>query len=271
MALPSSGVLTLDDIQTEFGGTNPIDLSDYYRGGGLVPNSALNAAIPTSGAISVGDFYGATNVINLNFAITFTGSVVNGTSIPIGTARVTRMVHIHGNTITVPTSGTIGGVTATFISAPSGSGVEPAGHWQAWAKVPTGTTATVTLNTGGGNSTVSTFDTVNASASTTSYQTGVPPVTLTMTGAVKDEGVVFWSFQRGFGGGTAALDLTTSSPGGVTYTYYQNYGGNGTQTGVALGYNITSTNDSRSFSGSTAGAVYKIGATNYTGAIFHAN
>ena len=39
MALPSSGVLTLNDIQTEFGGTNPIDLSDYYRGGGLVPDT----------------------------------------------------------------------------------------------------------------------------------------------------------------------------------------------------------------------------------------
>jgi hypothetical protein len=62
MALPSSGVLTLDDIQTEFGGTNPISLSEYYRGGGLVPDSALNAAIPTSGAISVSDFYGSANL-----------------------------------------------------------------------------------------------------------------------------------------------------------------------------------------------------------------
>ena len=67
MALPSSGVLTLNDIQTEFGGTNPIGLSEYYRGGGLVPDTAGNAGIPTSGVISVTDFYGSANSISLDF------------------------------------------------------------------------------------------------------------------------------------------------------------------------------------------------------------
>jgi len=35
VALPASGTITLDDLQTEFGGSNPIQLSEYYRGGGL--------------------------------------------------------------------------------------------------------------------------------------------------------------------------------------------------------------------------------------------
>jgi hypothetical protein len=48
-------------IATEFGGTVPHSLSEYYRGGGLVPNAPQNAAIPTSGTISMGNFYGATN------------------------------------------------------------------------------------------------------------------------------------------------------------------------------------------------------------------
>jgi hypothetical protein len=58
MPLPLSGVISLTDIQTEFGGTNPIELNEYYRGGAFVPNSAPNASIPTSGTISLSNFYG---------------------------------------------------------------------------------------------------------------------------------------------------------------------------------------------------------------------
>jgi hypothetical protein len=69
MALPPSGTLSLANIQTEFGGTNPISLSEYYRNGGLVPNAAQNAAIPTSGAISIGNFYGSTNRISISLTL----------------------------------------------------------------------------------------------------------------------------------------------------------------------------------------------------------
>ena len=57
MALPPSGTISLSQIQTEFGGVNPIGLSEYYRGGGLTtPN---NTGVPTSGTISLSNFYGA--------------------------------------------------------------------------------------------------------------------------------------------------------------------------------------------------------------------
>lgn len=64
MALPSSGPLSLNDIQTEFGGTNPIGLNEYYAGGGLVPagTSGTNGPVPSSGAISIFNFYGTTAV-----------------------------------------------------------------------------------------------------------------------------------------------------------------------------------------------------------------
>jgi hypothetical protein len=64
MALPTSGPLTLADIQTEFGGSNPISLSEYYAGGTYVPagTSGTYGAVPSSGTISIQNFYGTSNV-----------------------------------------------------------------------------------------------------------------------------------------------------------------------------------------------------------------
>jgi hypothetical protein len=50
MALPTSGPLSLNDIAGEFGGSVPHSLSEYY---------GAATGIPTSGTISIGDFYGA--------------------------------------------------------------------------------------------------------------------------------------------------------------------------------------------------------------------
>ena len=58
MVLQSSGAITLAQIQTEFGGSNPININEYYRGGANVPDTAANSGIPTSGTISLNNFYG---------------------------------------------------------------------------------------------------------------------------------------------------------------------------------------------------------------------
>jgi hypothetical protein len=58
MTLPSSGPLTILQIQGEFGGTEPIGLNEYYRGGAYVTSN--NTTVPTSGTISVGNLYGTT-------------------------------------------------------------------------------------------------------------------------------------------------------------------------------------------------------------------
>lgn len=60
MALQSSGAISLANIQSEFGGSNPISMNEYYRGGGLVPSSVT--AVPASGTIDMADFYGTSNV-----------------------------------------------------------------------------------------------------------------------------------------------------------------------------------------------------------------
>jgi hypothetical protein len=62
MTLPNPGVsLSMSQIQTEFGGTNPASLSEYYAGGAYVPagTTGTNGAIPSSSTISISDFYGA--------------------------------------------------------------------------------------------------------------------------------------------------------------------------------------------------------------------
>ena len=69
MALPASGPLSLSDIQAEFGGTNPISLSEYYKGGAYVLNTDYAPNVPSSGTIKISDFYGArkTTVTTLTF------------------------------------------------------------------------------------------------------------------------------------------------------------------------------------------------------------
>jgi hypothetical protein len=68
MPVPT-GTVTLADIQLEFGGTDPISLSEYYRGGIYVPDGTGTSSIPTSGAISLNNFRGASKTATVTYAI----------------------------------------------------------------------------------------------------------------------------------------------------------------------------------------------------------
>jgi hypothetical protein len=63
MAVPTyPSAITLTDIQTEFGGSNPASLNEYYSGGTYVASGIANSTgtvIPTSGAINFLNFSGA--------------------------------------------------------------------------------------------------------------------------------------------------------------------------------------------------------------------
>ena len=62
MAIPGPGTaISINTIVGEFGGTVPHSINEYYRSGGLVPNTPGNAAIPVSGTISLNNFYGSAN------------------------------------------------------------------------------------------------------------------------------------------------------------------------------------------------------------------
>jgi len=69
--LPTSGPLSLQQIATEFKASNPVSLSQLYAGGGLVPagTSGTYGPVPTSGTISLWNFYGTSNRVRINYVI----------------------------------------------------------------------------------------------------------------------------------------------------------------------------------------------------------
>ena len=153
MAIPGPGTaISMTTIATEFGGTVPHSLSEYYRGGGLVPNSANNAAIPTSGQIAMGNFYGSANrpAINLTIAsnsynydvytnrgpayvagfsdITVTvnpGVTVGSTTTPTYAMLVPSAFN-PGDTVTIVNNGVIQGMGGTGGNGGTGSPAVPA-------------------------------------------------------------------------------------------------------------------------------------------------
>lgn len=69
MAIPASGQVTLAALQAEYGGTNPVSLNEYYRGGPNVPIGTGTATIPSSGAISLNNFRGTSKTTTVTYAI----------------------------------------------------------------------------------------------------------------------------------------------------------------------------------------------------------
>ena len=120
MAIPAPGTpLKLSSIADEFGGTPPDNLSEYYRGGGLVPNTPTNANVPTSGAIRIGNFYGAQNRNAVNIVVSF-----NTQSLNVYSQAVASPSYVAGNTditVTVNPGVVVGstGVPAYALLVPS--------------------------------------------------------------------------------------------------------------------------------------------------------
>ena len=58
MALQGSGAISFLQMQSEFGGANPISMSEYYRGGSYVPTSVGLPAGPWSSYQAIREPYG---------------------------------------------------------------------------------------------------------------------------------------------------------------------------------------------------------------------
>lgn len=106
MALPTSGPISLSMIRTEFGVSGTVSMSQLYRGGGIVPNTPANAAVPTSGTIKVSNLYGATKVSLSVTATDIYNSVFRGSGDPAA-------IYMSGTTSTT-VIGNVGPVTYSW-------------------------------------------------------------------------------------------------------------------------------------------------------------
>ncbi len=155
MAIPSTGDITMSEIQTEFGGSNPISLSEYYAGGDNTPagTTGNNGTIPSSGAIDMGDFRGSVSAVYMD--------ADGGTETTSGDYKFHRFNS--SGTFSVTTAGNESGsdsVDAVIVagggggSAPGGAGVGGGGGGAGGAIVltdhgVTGTNYSVTVGGGG--------------------------------------------------------------------------------------------------------------------------
>lgn len=64
MAINTTGPISIGSIVTEFGGTAPHSLSEYYRNGTFVTSN--NTGVPTAGTISLANFYGSVKLFIFN-------------------------------------------------------------------------------------------------------------------------------------------------------------------------------------------------------------
>ena len=204
MALPSSGPLSLNDIKGEFGPVGSpanVALGDYYAGGGLVApgTTGTYGAVPSSGEISIRNFYGTsatppfTPVTN-----TYTSGSGNET-VPSGATSLTLTV--------VGAGGSGGGSYTDSVSDiyNSGGGGGGAGFSTITRAVASGdwsTTVAYSVGTSGGVSSTTTGSLAAGSVSLTGGGGG--------SGGSADSG----SGGAGGTGGTASGGTNTSGSSG---------------------------------------------------------
>lgn len=155
MALQTTGAISLDNIQTEFGGTTPIAISEYTKApNGLVPNTATNTAVdagPTVEGTSPGvggsvmafsDYYGAAKDLTVTSATLSPSSRAEGQSF----------------TLTVNTANAANGTVLYWTMV--GTGTYPATGADVGSD-----TGTITINSNTGSTTITTSDNIESTAS----------------------------------------------------------------------------------------------------------
>jgi hypothetical protein len=139
MALQSSGQIKLSEIATEFGGSEPHALSEYYE--------AANG-IPSSGELQLAaDFYGTANYQ----AIVASGGTVSTS----GDYKFHTFTSSGTFAVSTAASGAASGTTDYLVVAGGGNGGRGgggAGGMRTGTMTPTAQNYTITVGGGGGNS-----------------------------------------------------------------------------------------------------------------------
>lgn len=111
MAIHLTGEISFQDLINEFNVPKPVSLSQMYAGGAYVPTS--NTGVPKSGAISLGNFYGAASIHVLDYNITadmfnFNSSTVlansnwDGVTPVMLTVNIAAGIVVSGNNTSIP-------------------------------------------------------------------------------------------------------------------------------------------------------------------------
>lgn len=170
MAIPASGTVSLSDIQTEFGGSNPISISEYYSAAG---------GVPASGEISISDFYGTSagtvalsdlNVYNFSAFSSVTASVQYNSDGSVATSPSSS------STWFSPTASGTGDDYEIYVSVSSGS--TPSGTLNTWLALSSARQWSVT-DTNDGPSSVTTTLSVQVRDVATETVQDTATVTLT--------------------------------------------------------------------------------------------
>tara|TARA_E500000318_G_scaffold33272_1_gene32854 strand:+ start:292 stop:1233 length:942 start_codon:yes stop_codon:yes gene_type:complete len=229
VALPSSpNQLTINQIAGEFGGTVPHSLSEYYAGGGLTPSgtSGDSGAIPTSGEISIGQFYGSSNRVTINLTI----------SSPVENYQISAS---RGGTYRSGITDTILTTSSQVSSTSVGTAALWTGPNASWA---TGDTIRIVVSSsaikgrggdGGGGAGQ------NDTQPSTSGQPGGDAIEISFPTTLQNTATIR---AGGGGGGGSAGGRTTTSPspmkppsGGSTFIYGGGGGGGGAGDAINVG------------------------------------
>jgi len=119
----SPNQITLDDVQTEFGGTNPIEIAEYYAGGSYVPASV--SGVPTSGQISLDNLRGKTKTVYaVSVSISpssgvypYTSTISWTSNMPVGGYVNIQITYPNGSTSTLTNQAINGSASATWTSS----------------------------------------------------------------------------------------------------------------------------------------------------------
>lgn len=229
MTLPLFGnPLSFSQIQTEMGGSNPISLSEYYAGGGLVPTGSVGfpsggsaTIIPSSGAISVNNFFGSSPlfIYTVSSFTSVGGLDINPTTMTAIGWNGTQRLRVKINSgVTVYDTGIVGAIR---ISGSFPSGIEILNE------------GTIVGRGGIGGNGASLdgllFQFVNATAGNpggsaiTVGRVSTPYVGPTVI--ISNYGLI--GGGGGGGGGGSSEGATVIGPKSVTYTYATGGGGGG--------------------------------------------
>ena len=124
MAIQGSGGISITDIVDEFGGSVPHSLSEYYRNGGEVPGNNTN--VPTSGTISMSNFYNAVNEIQITLSSSTTNYQLSSAFGSNWSTAVPKRLTINsgvtiGSSTTTPAMSIEGSMGGTLIVHNTGS------------------------------------------------------------------------------------------------------------------------------------------------------